>query len=160
MLKNLAIEQEYLENIVYSINNAEKMSDFDDIKSELGIQKQEKQNKSSKTVVEKVIIDGYEVYIGKNNKQNDYIVSKLAKDNDYWFHTRLCAGSHVLLKTNGENPDEKVIWECCKLARKYSSATLPSKVGVIYTKAANLKKPPASPLGYVTYKNEQEVLVD
>ena len=51
------------------------------------------------------------------------------------------------------------MFECCKLAREYSSATQPSKVGVIYTRAKNLRKPPAAPLGYVTYKNEKEVLV-
>ena len=160
MLKNLNIEFEYIENIIYSINNAKSISDLDDIKSELGVADKEKQNKTQKISVEKINIEGFEVYIGKNNKQNDYIVSKLSKDDDYWFHTRLCAGSHVLLKTNGNTPDKNVIWECCKLARKYSSATMPSKVGVIYTKAINLKKPPAAPLGYVTYKNEQEVLVD
>ena len=95
----------------------------------------------------------------KNNKQNDYIISKLSKDEDYWFHTRLCAGSHVLLKVRETEPDEDTIFECCKLAREYSSATQPSKVGVIYTRAKNLRKPPAAPLGYVTYKNEKEVLV-
>ena len=82
-----------------------------------------------------------------------------SKDDDIWFHTKLCAGSHVLLKVNGTEPDENLIFECCKLAREYSSATQPSKVGVIYTKAKNLKKPPAAPLGYVTYKNEKEILI-
>ncbi len=119
-----------------------------------------KQKRNCKKInIEKVIIEGFEVYIGKNNKQNDYIVSRLAKDEDIWFHTRLCAGSHILLKTLGKEPNEEVIFECCKLARKYSSAAQPSKVGIIYTKAKNLRKPPAAPLGYVTYKNEKEILV-
>ena len=104
-------------------------------------------------------MNGFDIFVGKNNRQNDYIVSKLAKDEDYWFHTRLCAGSHVLLKVKDKEPEETVLFECCKLARENSSASQPSKVGVIYTKAKNLRKPPASPLGYVTYKNEKEVLV-
>jgi len=158
MLDNLNIEKEYCENILYSIQCANKLKELDDIKTELGVNT-EKVKKSEKPVVEKIKISDFDVYIGKNNKQNDYIVSKLAKDEDYWFHTRLCAGSHILLKTNGIEPDENTLFECCKLARKYSSASLPSKVGVIYTKAKNLRKPPASPLGYVTYKNEKEVLV-
>ena len=108
---------------------------------------------------EKIAKDGYTIFIGKNNKQNDYIVSKFARDEDFWFHTRLCAGSHVLLRVNEKEPDELTIFECCKLARKYSSAKQPSKVGIIYTKAKFLRKPPASPLGYVTYKNEKEVLI-
>ena len=158
MLEGLNIEKEYLENVLYSIDTTEKYSDFNEIKTELGIAEDKKKNQE-KPVAEKINIKGFDVYIGKNNRQNDYIVSKLAKDEDYWFHTRLCAGSHVLLKTNGIEPGEEVLFECCKLARQYSSASQPSKVGVIYTRAKNLRKPPAAPLGYVTYKNEKEVLV-
>ena len=158
MLDNLNIEREYLENILYSIARSINIKELEDIKIELGVEEKSKK-KQEKPVVEKVQVKGFDVYIGKNNKQNDYIVSKLAKDEDYWFHTRLCAGSHVLLKTNGVEPTEDVLFECCKLAREYSSAYQPSKVGVIYTLAKNLRKPPASPLGYVTYKNEKEVLV-
>jgi len=158
MLNSLHIEQEYLENVLYSIDSAENVSELDDIKSELGVE-EVKKKKQEKTIVDKIRILDFDVYIGKNNKQNDYIISKLAKDEDIWFHTRLCAGSHILLKVNGIEPSEEVIFECCKLARKYSSASQPSKVGVIYTRAKNLRKPPAAPLGYVTYKNEKEVLI-
>ncbi len=83
----------------------------------------------------------------------------MAKDEDYWFHVKSCAGSHVLMKVNEKEPDEGTIFECCKLAREYSSAKMPSKVGVIFTKRKFVKKPPESPLGYVIYKNEKEVLV-
>jgi len=159
MLSNLYIEKEYLQNIIYSIETAKRLSELEDIKIELGLMKKNIKNKKEKPIVEKIQIQGFDVYIGKNNKQNDYIVSKLAKDEDYWFHTRQCAGSHILLKINGVEPNEDVIFECCKLARKYSSAAQPSKVGVIFTRAKNLKKPPASPLGYVTYKNEKEILI-
>ena len=158
MLLNLSMEQNYYENVLYSIDKSADIKELDEIKSELEINT-EKTKKVEKSVIKKVNIQNFDVYIGKNNKQNDYIISKLAKDEDIWFHTRLCAGSHVLLKTNGTEPDEKVIFECCKLAREYSSASQPSKVGVIYTKAKYLRKPPAAPLGYVTYKNEKEVLV-
>lgn len=133
------------------------MNELDEIKSELGVE--EKVRKKEQPSIMKVDVNGFEVYIGRNNKQNDYIISKLSKDEDYWFHTRLCAGSHVLLKVRETEPDEEVLFECCKLARKYSSAAQPSKVGVIYTKRKFIKKPPAAPLGYVIYKNEKEVLV-
>ncbi len=159
ILEEFNIEKEYLENIIYSINQVNHIEDLEDIKTELGLVEETKSAKKSQPAVTKIEINGFDVYIGKNNKQNDYIVSKLAKDDDYWFHTRLCAGSHVLLKVQSREPDEKVIFECCKLAREYSSAALPSKVGVIYTKAKYLRKPPASPLGYVTYKNEKEILI-
>ena len=158
MLSNLNMEQEYYENILYSVDKSINLSELDDIKAELGMNT-EKPIKKEKTIIQKINIEDFEVYIGKNNKQNDYIVSKLAKDEDFWFHTRMCAGSHVLLRTNGIEPSEKVIYECCKIARENSSASQPSKVGVIYTRAKYLRKPPAAPLGYVTYKNEKEILI-
>lgn len=158
MLTNLTVEQEYLETILYSITTSKTVKELDDIKSELDVNT-EKNKRNEKPIVEKINIDGFDVFIGKNNKQNDYIISKLAKDEDFWFHTRLCAGSHILLKTNGTEPKEETILACCKLARKYSSATQPSKIGVIYTKAKYLRKPPAAPLGYVTYKHEKEILI-
>lgn len=158
ILRELNIEKEYFENVLYSIETASDIEELEDIKQELGMS-ENKPTKQDKTKIEKINIEEFDVYIGKNNKQNDYIISKLAKDNDYWFHTRLCAGSHVLLKFNGIEPNEKILFECCKLARKYSSAQEPSKVGVIYTKAKYLRKPPAAPLGYVTYRNEKEILV-
>lgn len=154
LLRGLNIEREYLEEILYSIDKASNSSELSEIEVE-----EKKNTKKEKPQITKIQINEFDVYIGKNNKQNDFIVSKLAKDDDYWFHTRLCAGSHILLKVNRIEPDEKTIFECCKLAREYSSATQPSKVGVIYTKAKNLRKPPAAPLGYVTYKNEKEILV-
>lgn len=157
ILNGLQIEKEYLENILYSINAAEKLTDLAEIKSELGLE--EKVSKKEQPSIMKLDIKGFEVYIGKNNKQNDYIISKLSKDEDYWFHTRLCAGSHVLLKVRDKEPNEEVLFECCKLAREYSSASQPSKVGVVFTKRKFIKKPPAAPLGYVIYRNEKEVLI-
>ena len=159
MLSTLKTEFEYYENILYSIAAAEKISELSDIKTELGIEEKQKAKKQTAPDLMKFKLENFDVFVGKNNRQNDYIVSKLSQDEDYWFHTRTCAGSHVLLKTNGIEPNENILFECCKLARKYSSAELPSKVGVIYTKAKNLRKPPAAPLGYVTYKNEKEVLI-
>lgn len=158
LLNDLKIEKEYFENILYSIEQAQNISEFEDIESEIEPEKTKPKKQQEHSIL-KLNIKGFDVYIGRNNKQNDYIVSKLAKDNDYWFHTRLCAGSHVLLKVQNNEPEEEILFECCKLAREYSSASQPSKVGVIYTRAKNLRKPPAAPLGYVTYKNEKEVLV-
>ena len=158
MLSELNIQKEYLENVLYSIESSNKLFELKEIEEELGIS-DIKPQKTRKEEILKVQINGFDVYVGRNNKQNDYIVSKLARDEDYWFHTKLCAGSHVLLRVQEKEPDEGTIFESCKIAREYSSAKQPSKVGVIYTKAKYLRKPPASPLGYVTYKCEKEILV-
>ena len=161
MLADLEIEREYLENVLYSIGRAVSLKELDEIKGELGIVQPPPQPSplEREHSLFKLDINGFEVYVGKNNKQNDYIISKLSKDEDYWFHTRLCAGSHVLLKVRDTEPDEATIFECCKLAREYSSAAQPSKVGIIYTKRKFIKKPPKAPLGYVIYKNEKEMLI-
>ena len=158
MLEELLVEQDYQENIIYSIDKASSIKELEEIFSELNLTANKTDKKEAPTII-KLMINGFEVYVGKNNKQNDLIISKLSKDEDYWFHTRLCAGSHVLLKVRENEPDEETIFKCCELAREFSSATQPSKVGVIYTKRKFIKKPPKAPLGYVIYKNEKEVLV-
>ncbi len=163
MLSDLKMELEYLENVLYSVEKADNLEELGEIKSELGLLKLTPHPsplpKERERELLKFEINGFEVFVGKNNRQNDFIISKLSKDEDYWFHTRLCAGSHVLLKVRETEPDDATLFECCKLAREYSSAIQPSKVGVIYTKRKFIKKPPKAPLGYVIYKNEKEVLV-
>lgn len=146
----------YSEQILYSIDIADSISDLEEIKVE--VSPKEKPKKVEKNSLMELEIEGCKVFVGRNNRQNDYIVSKLSKDEDFWFHTRDCAGSHILLRC--ENPSDKLIFECAKLAKKYSKGSLSSKVGVIYTKRKFLKKPPAANLGYVTYKNEKEIIVD
>lgn len=149
----------YFEQILYSIEQAQSIADLLEIKHEIEPEqvKMSKDIKSASMPLE-LQLDGCRVFVGKNNRQNDYIVSKLSKDDDYWFHIKDCAGSHVLLKSEVE-PDEKLIYECAKLAKEYSSAKDSLKAGVIYTKSKYLKKPPKAALGYVIYKNEKEIVV-
>lgn len=146
---------DYNEHILYSVEIAKSMEDLSEIKFEI----EPEQTKPDKKAIEpeEIEIDGYKIFIGKNNRQNDYIVSKLSKDEDYWFHTKDCAGSHVLLRC--ENPSDKLIFECAKLAKQFSQGKNSSKVGVIYTKRKNLKKPPKANLGYVIYRGEREIVV-
>ncbi len=150
-------ERIYLEQILYSIDCALCLDDLEEIMPELEGKKSS--NKKSKVInIEQITTDdGSRIFIGKNNKQNDYIVSKLADDEDLWFHVHNCAGSHVLLKS--ENITDELILRCAKLAKDYSTAKN-SKAGVIYTKRKYLRKPPGTKLGYVTYKNETEIIID
>lgn len=149
----------YFEQVLYSIESALNMEELLDISPE--VEDEAKVSKSKKSKPEIMCInldDESKIYIGKNNKQNDYIISKLASDEDLWFHVHNCAGSHVLLKSANVT-DEKIL-KCAELAKEYSSAKNSSKVGVIYTKRKYLRKPPAAALGYVTYKNEKEIIID
>ena len=147
-----------LEQSEYFLCSAKTYPDLLQIKQEILPEKTDKKLSSKAHEPQKISRDDYIIYIGKNNRQNDYIVSKLAKDEDLWFHTKGCAGSHVLLKC--KNPQDAIIYECAKLAKEYSSAKDSTKAGVIYTKAMNLRKPPKAALGYVTYKNEKEIVVE
>lgn len=158
--QDLEDEIGYCSQTLYTIDVAEDKDILQEIKeevfSEITLNKKDFVQK-----IEKHEIEGFVVYVGKNNKQNDFIISKLAKDNDMWFHSHNCAGSHVLLKLpNGEEPSDKLIFECAKLAKLNSQGSSSSKIGVIYTKRKYLRKPPAANLGYVTYKNEQEIIID
>ena len=155
--KDLQTQIDYYEQILYSIEIAESFEDFMEIQSEL--EPERKSKTSSKMSVEPLEfdLDGCKVFVGRNNRQNDYIVSKLSRDDDLWFHTKDCAGSHVLLRC--QEPTDKLIFECAKLAKEYSKGKDSSKVGVIYTRRKFLKKPPKANLGYVTYKCEQEIIV-
>lgn len=164
-------EKDYLEQVLYSIEMANSIQELLDIQDESESSNMQNVRHTASVsgankrmfadnILSKKIND-FTVYIGKNNKQNDYIVSKLSRDEDLWFHVHNCAGSHVLLRVEaGQKVTDEVILECAKLAKEYSTAKLSSKVGVIYTKAKNLKKPPGAKLGYVIYKGEKEIIVD
>jgi predicted ribosome quality control (RQC) complex YloA/Tae2 family protein len=151
-------KKSYFEQILYSLDRAEVIEDLMEIMPEIFEGKsQTVKNKKNIEIMKIDLEDGSRIYIGKNNKQNDYIVSKLSSDEDLWFHVHNCAGSHVLLKS--QNPTDEMILRCANLAKEYSSAKNSSKVGIIYTKRKFLRKPPASNLGYVTYKNEKEIIL-
>lgn len=148
----------YLNQLLYSIESAQNIQDLFEISQEVEPQKIVTNIKKSALEPQKIVDINYTIWIGKNNKQNDFIVSKLAKDDDLWFHTKDCAGSHVLLRCN--NITDELILMCCRLAKENSSGAKSSKIGVIYTKAKYLKKPPKANLGYVTYSNEEEIIID
>ncbi len=157
--EELTNEKGYCLQTIYLIETAENIDILNEIKQE--VLQEEDIKKAKITPIDERNILGHTVFVGKNNKQNDYIISKLAKDEDLWFHTSTCAGSHVLLKIQGhEKPSDELIFECAKLAKQYSQGANSSKIGVIYTKRKYLRKPPAANLGYVTYKNEQEIIID
>src|SRR5574344_1391833 len=165
-LEKFLQEKKYFEEIIYFINNAETFSELEEMDFELNYEKnlKIKQNKNSqKNSIQicKEKIGDFEILIGKNSKQNDYIISKLADDEDLWFHTKDFAGSHVLLKTKGHFtiPDEMYL-KCCEIAKENSAGKNSTKVGIIYTQRKYVKKPPKAPLGYVIDRNEYEIIVD
>ncbi len=158
-------EIELLKEYIFTVKNAENLKELREIEEELQsknktlTQKNVSKNKKECNV-KKLIIDGFEVYIGKNNKQNDYIYSKISSSEDFWFHALNVSGSHVLLKTvKNTKIEEKTLYECAKLAKEYSAAKNRGKAAVIYARRKYVKKPPCVKAGYVTFKNEIEIIV-
>ncbi len=159
LIQESSMKKEYLGQILYSIDCAETIEELFEISPEVLENSSQKEVKNKVSDVMQINLeDGSRIFIGKNNKQNDYIISKLASDEDLWFHVHNCAGSHILLKS--QNVTDDLILRCAKLAKEYSSVKDSSKIGVIYTKRKYLRKPPAAVLGYVTYKNEKEIVLD
>ena len=153
---------EYYEGILFNIENSTVFEELSDIKNELidlGLIQDKKENETSK--IEKIDFRGYEIYIGKNNKQNDYLISKVASKEDLWFHGLNFPSAHIILKVpnNKKEPNKEVLEFCAKLTKENSKAKNSGKTSIIMTKRKNLKKPPNTYLGYVTYKNEIEIII-
>ena len=99
-----------------------------------------------------------DIYVGKNNIQNNYITHHLARKQDTWFHVKDYHGSHVLIKC--ENLDEQKIRMCAQLATYYSKGKQSSSVPVDYTQVNQLKKVPGSKIGFVTMKSYKTIYID
>ena len=104
--------------------------------------------------------DGYEILVGRNNRQNDYLTLRLAADEDYWFHTKDIPGAHVIIRTQaGRDVPEPTLEEAALLAAYYSQARESSTVPVDYTRRKNVRKPKGAKPGMVIYDHQQTVYV-
>lgn len=104
--------------------------------------------------------DGFHIYVGKNNFQNEEITFKLASGNDWWFHAKGIPGSHVIVKTNGEELPDRTFEEASKLAAHYSKAKGQDKVEIDYTEKKNIKKPNGGKPGFVVYYTNYSMIID
>ena len=95
--------------------------------------------------------DGFRIYIGKNNLQNEYITHKVAGKNDYWFHVKNRPGSHVVMLSGGEEPDARDFTEAAEIAAYHSSVGEGENVPVDYTLVRHLHKTPGAKPGFVIY---------
>uniref|UniRef100_UPI0035217DAD Rqc2 family fibronectin-binding protein n=2 Tax=Veillonellaceae TaxID=31977 RepID=UPI0035217DAD len=146
----------YLQSILYSISLATTRESLEEIRKECmdaGIIKKSKKPLSYKLGKSNYIhltIDEGEIFIGRNNQQNEYLTHRFAKPTDIWFHTQDIQGSHLILRLNVE-PDDMILSKVAQYAAYFSKARDTSKVPVDYTYIKNIKKPPGSPLGFVIF---------
>ena len=156
---------EYLKSILYSISLATTRECLEEIRKECmdaGIIKKSKKPLSYKLGKSNYIhltIDEGEMFIGRNNQQNEYLTHRFAKPTDIWFHTQDIQGSHLILRLNVE-PDDMILSKVAQYAAYFSKARETSKVPVDYTYIKNIKKPPGSPLGFVIFNTHQTMIVE
>lgn len=164
-------ELDYLGSILYEIEASNSLEDLNRVYEEIStnLVHQKKNKAQSKYTVKNdktseflhFNIDGYLVYVGKNNLQNDELTLKIASKTDYWFHTKEIHGSHVILKidSNQTEPSIDTFVKCAKLAAKYSKAQYSSNVPVDYTQVKYVKKPSGAKPGMVIYTNYKTIHV-
>ena len=168
--KEAELELEYIESIIYSVSNAKTLEDIEEIHNEFteNVLMKKYNYKSFQKVnsdknltnnLNKIVINKYDVYIGKNNKQNDYLTLHFADKSDLWFHAQGFHGAHVILKTNGKNPDEDTIFKCAQLAKQNCKAALERNVSVDYTYIKYVKKHHSGKTGMVNYTNYKTIIV-
>lgn len=165
-LKSNSEEMNYLQSVLTNIQNSEAYTEIEEIKKELietGYIKFSKKNKRSKNKTPKlskplhlVSSDGIDIYVGKNNFQNDYLTLKFADKRDIWMHTKNIPGSHVIVKNDGSIPD-KTLEEAAGLAAYYSKAKESVLVSVDYTEVKNVKKPSGAKPGMVIYLTNKTI---
>ena len=160
-------ELAYLESIMQACSMAQTDTDLAEIKTELRAggyiksvaDKKNKQAKASKPL-HFVSSDGFDIYCGKNNVQNDNLTLRFANSADLWFHTKGFAGSHTVIKLGiDKNVPENTILQAANIAAYHSSARESSQVPVDYTQIKNVKKPSGAKPGMVIYERYSTVYV-
>lgn len=104
--------------------------------------------------------DGFHMYVGKNNYQNDELTFKFATGNDWWFHAKGIPGSHVIVKTNGAELPDSTFEEAARLAAHYSKGREQEKIEIDYLEKKNVKKPNGSKPGFVVYYTNYSMMID
>ena len=158
LIEETKSEIDHLESIATSLDIALTEDDLVQIKEELveyGYIKRKRTDKKAKIKSKPfhyISSDGYHMYVGKNNYQNEELTFKFATGNDWWFHAKGMPGSHVVVKTNNETdlPD-RMFEEAGKLAGYYSSGRDSDKIEIDYLQKKNVKKPNGSAPGFVVY---------
>lgn len=158
-------ELRYLESVLEELERAENEQDFTDIRHELqdGGYLRREGKKERKLPPSKPreyrTASGFRILVGRSNQQNDRLTCKLADKRDIWFHVQKSPGSHVILCTAGQTPDDESIRQAASLAAYYSQAKESGSVPVDYTPVRYVKKPVGSKPGMVVYETYRTLFV-
>lgn len=166
LIRETADEITYLESISNALDIASSEEDLIQIREEL-IQTGYIRRKFTKKKVKitsrpfhYISSDGYHIYVGKNNLQNEELTFRFASGNDWWFHAKGVPGSHVIVKTNGDPLPDRTFEEAGRLAAYYSKSRGNQKVEIDYVEKKHVKKPGGGKPGFVIYHTNYSLVID
>lgn len=167
LLEETRSDLEHLESIRTSLDIALDEDDLVEVREELmeyGYLRRKGSSGKKKKIVSRPFhyrsSDGFDIYVGKNNFQNDELSFKIASGNDWWFHAKGQPGSHVIVKSNGEELPDRTFEEAARLAAFYSKGRQAPKVEIDYTQKKNLKKPNGAKPGFVIYHSNYSMIAE
>lgn len=166
LTKEVHDEIEHLESVSTALDIAQKEEDLVQIKEELiesgYIRRKggQKRVKITSRPFHFISSDGFHIYVGKNNLQNEELTFKLASGNDWWFHAKGMPGSHVIVKTNGEELPDSTFEQAARLAAHYSKGRDQEKVEVDYVEKKQVRKVAGAKPGFVIYHTNYSMLID
>ena len=159
-------EEDYLASVLDALSRAESERDLAEIRAELvegGYLRDNDRKKKMKTPASRPLefpsSDGFPIYVGRNNRQNDFLTLKAAYKNDLWFHVQKSHGSHVILACGGVKPSDEAVTRAASLAAWYSQARQGRNVPVDVCPVRPVKKPAGAKPGMVVYENYRTVYV-
>lgn len=166
LIKKGADELRYLDSVLDCVMRTENESELSEIRRELreqgyirGLTKGDEPKRKLSEPMKFRSTDGFEILVGRNNRQNDQLTLKTAKASDIWLHTQNIAGSHVIVRTEGKNPTEQTLFEAAQLAAFHSKGRSGSGVPVDYTAVKFVKKPAGAKPGMVIFTNNKTLFV-
>ena len=160
-------ELQYLQSVLEELNRAEIDAELEEIRQELyaggyvrldSAKKRQKQAKLSPMRFEST--DGYPIYVGRNNRQNDELTFKLARKDDIWLHASKVHGSHVIISCGGTTPPDDTITQAAQLAAYYAESAGGQNIPVDVTAVKQVKKTPGGKPGMVIYHTYRTVIVN
>ena len=160
-------ELKYLQSVLDELNRAQTEPELEEIRQELAAggyvrldaaRKRMKQHKLSPMRFEST--DGYPIYVGRNNRQNDELTFKLARKDDIWLHAQKVHGSHVIISCGGVKPPDDTITQAAQLAAYYSESTGGQNIPVDVTPVKQVKKLSGAKPGMVIYHTYNTVIVN
>lgn len=162
-------EMEHLDSVSTALDLAQTEGDLAQIKEELiqaGYMKRHtggkntKKQKLTSQPLHYISSDGYDMYVGKNNLQNEELTFKFAGGGDWWFHAKGIPGSHVIVKTKGDELPDRTFEEAARLAAYYSKNRTSEKVEIDYIQRKYVKKPNSGKPGFVIYHTNYSMMIE